>query len=157
MLAVTARPWGSPGMSFTSMVPQASGSGTVRTIWRRSRSQKRKAPRSSTGPGQPASVEAGQVGMLDISDPARFTQQAVVDLGVGTGPHLVALTDDDRRLVVVDYFLEEDRLGTIHFEGDRLVHVLKVTHDTLEADPRFQLDFKTAFEFPARPHGVAMK
>lgn len=104
-----------------------------------------------------ASFEAGQVGMLDISDPSRFRQQAVVDLGVGTGPHLVALTDDDRRLVVVDYFLEEDQLGKIHYEGDRLVHVLKVTHDTLEVDPRFQLDFKTAFDFPARPHGVAMK
>jgi len=104
-----------------------------------------------------ASFEAGQVGMLDISDPSHFTQKAVVDLGVGAGPHLLALTDDDARLVVTDYFLEEDRFGRIHYEGDRAVHVIQVTRDSLTLDPRFQLDFKTAFDFPARPHGVAMK
>jgi hypothetical protein len=32
-----------------------------------------------------------------------------------------------------------------------------VSRDALAADPRFQLDFKTAFGSPARPHGVAMK
>jgi selenium-binding protein 1 len=104
-----------------------------------------------------ASFEAGQVGLLDISDPARFTQRAVVDLGLGSGPHMIALTEDDARLVVTDYFLEEDQFGRIHYEGDRKVHVLQVTHDTLAVDPRFQLDFKTAFDHPARPHGVAMK
>jgi hypothetical protein len=35
--------------------------------------------------------------------------------------------------------------------GDRRVHVLKVTHDTLTLDTRFDLDFNTAFEYPARP------
>jgi hypothetical protein len=104
-----------------------------------------------------ASFQAGQVGMLDISDPSRFTQKAVVDLGVNSGPHLIALTDDDERLVVTDYFLEEDQFGKIHFEGDRKLHVIQVGRDTLTLDPRFQLDFTTAFDFPARPHGVAMK
>jgi selenium-binding protein 1 len=104
-----------------------------------------------------ASFEAGQVGMLDISDPDHFTQKAVVDLGLGAGPHMIALTDDDARLVVTDYFLEEDQFGKVHFEGDHKVHVITVTHDTLALDGRFQLDFSTAFETPARPHGVAMK
>ena len=104
-----------------------------------------------------ASFEAGQVGMLDIRDRNHFTQKAVVDLGVGAGPHMIALTDDEARLVVSDYFLEEDRFGKIHFEGDRKVHVIHVTDDSLELDARFQLDFATAFDFPARPHGVAMK
>jgi selenium-binding protein 1 len=104
-----------------------------------------------------ASFEAGQVGLLDITDPNHFTQKDVVDLGLGSGPHMIALTDDDQRLVVSDYFLEEDRFGKIHYEGDRKVHVIQVTRDTLTLDPRFQLDFKTAFDFPARPHGVAMK
>lgn len=105
-----------------------------------------------------AAFEAGQVGMLDISDPGRFVQQGpVVDLGVGAGPHMISLTDDDRRLVVTDYFLEEDQFGRIHYEGDHRVHVVKVTHDALELDPRFQLDLDDAFGFPARPHGVAAK
>jgi selenium-binding protein 1 len=104
-----------------------------------------------------ASFEAGQVGMLDISDPAHFTQKAVIDLGVGAGPHMLALTDDDARLVVTDYFLEEDQFGKIHFEGDRRVRVVSVTPETLTLDTRFDLDFTTAFDFPARPHGVAAK
>jgi selenium-binding protein 1 len=104
-----------------------------------------------------ASFEAGQVGLLDISDPNRFAQLDVVDLGVGAGPHMLALTDDDARLVVTDYFLEEDRFGKVHYEGDHQVRVIKVTRDALELDRRFTLDFRTALPFPARPHGVAMK
>jgi len=38
------------------------------------------------------------------------------------------------------------------------VRVLKVTHNSLTEDTRFQLDFNTAFPTgPARPHGLAMK
>ena len=103
------------------------------------------------------SFQAGQVGMLDISDPENFVQKDVVDLGLDAGPHDLDLTEDDSRLVVTDYFLDEDDFGKIHFEGDHKVHVIKVTHDTLTLDPRFDLDFDTAFEFPARPHGIAMK
>jgi len=104
-----------------------------------------------------ASFEAGQIGMLDISNPNAFVQKAIVNLGVGAGPHDIDLTEDDSRLVVTDYFLNEDGFGKIHFEGDHKVHVIKVTHDTLELDTRFDLNFNTAFQYPARPHGVAMK
>ncbi len=104
-----------------------------------------------------ASFEAGQVGLLDIGDPTRFSQLSVVSLGVGAGPHMLALTEDDERLVVTDYFLNEDAFGKVHFEGDHKVHVLKVGRFSLEVDPRFDLDFSTAFPFPARPHGVAMR
>jgi hypothetical protein len=31
--------------------------------------------------------------------------------------------------VVTDYFLSEDYLGKIHFEGDHKVHVIKMTRD----------------------------
>ena len=103
------------------------------------------------------SFQAGQVGMLDITDPNAFVQKSVVDLGVDAGPHDIHLTEDDARLVVTDYFLNEDDFGKIHFEGDHKVHVIKVTHDTLTLDTRFDLDFDTAFEYPARPHGIAMK
>jgi len=80
-----------------------------------------------------------------------------VNLGLGAGPHDIDLTEDDSRLVVTDYFLDEDDFGRIHFDGDRRVHVIQVTHDGLALDPRFDLDFNTAFEHPARPHGIAMK
>ena len=35
--------------------------------------------------------------------------------------------------------------------------MIQVTHDSLTLDSRFELDFDTAFEYPARPHGIAMK
>jgi 56kDa selenium binding protein (SBP56) len=111
-----------------------------------------------------ASFQAGQIGMLDISDRTHedgFVQQAIVNLGEGAGPHDIVLTKDDSRLVVTDYFLDEDAFGKIHFEGDHKVHVIQVTHDTLTLDPRFDLDFNKAFKhtYPAgaRPHGIAMK
>ena len=104
-----------------------------------------------------ASFQAGQVGMLDISNPGAFSQVSIVNLGVGAGPHDIDLTEDDSRLVVTDYFLDEDDFGRIHFDGDRRVHVIQVRHDGLRLDPRFDLDFNTAFEHPARPHGIAMK
>ncbi len=105
-----------------------------------------------------ASFQAGQVGMLDVSDPAHPFQTGIVNLGEAAGPHAIALTDDDNRLVVVDYFLNEDNFGKIHLEGDHHVHVVRVSQDHLELDSRFDVDFNQAFPpGPARPHGIAMK
>jgi len=105
-----------------------------------------------------ASFQAGQVGMLNVSDPEAPFQNGIVNLGLDAGPHAIALTDDDKRLVVTDYFLNEDDFGKIHFEGDHKVRVIKVYRNHLELDTRFNLDFNTAFSTgPARPHGVAMK
>jgi selenium-binding protein 1 len=65
------------------------------------------------------------------------------------------LSSDDKRLVVVDYFLNA---GLIGYEGDHKVRVLKVGRNTLSEDTRFKLDFNTAFPTgPARPHGIAIK
>jgi len=105
-----------------------------------------------------ASFQAGQVGMLDISDPEHPVQSGIVSLGMDAGPHMIALTDDDKRLVVSDYFLNEDDFGKVHFEGDHQVRVIKVSRNRLALDRRFDVDFNTAFATgPARPHGVAMK
>jgi selenium-binding protein 1 len=103
--------------------------------------------------------QAGQVAMLDTTFRLNLKQVASVTLGpVDSGPHNMQLSADDSRLVVTDYFLNEDGAGIIHFEGDHKVHVVKVTHDTLTVDTRFNLDFNTAFPTgPARPHGIAMK
>ena len=102
--------------------------------------------------------QAGQVGMLDVSDPEHPVQSSIVNLGQDAGPHLVSLTDDDKRLVVSDYFLNEDDFGKVHFEGDHHVRVINVSRHRLTLDRRFDVDFNTAFATgPARPHGVAMK
>ena len=106
-----------------------------------------------------ATFMAGQVGMLDISDPKRFKQLSVVSFGPNTGPHSVHLTHDDKRLVVTDYFLNQDGFGKVHLEGDHKVHVLDVKEQSLSVDPAFQaVDFNTAFSTgPARPHGIGFK
>ncbi len=104
------------------------------------------------------SFQAGQVGMLDLSDPEHPVQTGIVNLGVGAGPHDIALTDDDKRPIGTDYFLSEDDFGKIHFEGDHEVRVIKVFKHRLERDTRFELDFDTAFaNGPARPHGIESK
>jgi len=106
-----------------------------------------------------ASFEAGQVGMLDITDRYSFTQKGnAVSFGANAGPHSIYLTPDDKRLVVTDYFLNEDSFGKVHFEGDHKVRVIMVNNGTLVSDPRFNVDFNTAFAAgPARPHGLAFK
>jgi selenium-binding protein 1 len=105
------------------------------------------------------SFQAGQVGMLDITNRRQFKQVAVVSLGLNTGPHSIHLTHDDRRLVVTDYFLDQDDFGKIHFEGDHKVRVLDVSENNLVESPNFRVvDFNTAFATgPARPHGIGMK
>jgi selenium-binding protein 1 len=101
---------------------------------------------------------AGRVAMLDTSDPAHPQLLSTVDLGVDSGPHFLALTPDERRLVVSDYFLNEDDFGKVHQEGDHKVHVIDVTDTNMSIDWRFDLDFNTAFPSgPARPHGIAIK
>ncbi len=101
---------------------------------------------------------AGQIVMFDTSNPFHPKQVSVASFGENSGPHNLVLSGDDSRLVVTDYFLNEDAAGIIHFEGDHKVHVLKVTHERLTEDKQFKLDFNTAFKTgPARPHGIAMK
>ena len=101
---------------------------------------------------------AGKVVMFDTTNPSRPRVLKVLDLGANSGPHYIALTRDEKRLVISDYFLNEDNAGKIHAEGDHLIHVARVTNRNLELDLRFQLDFNTAFATgPARPHGIAFK
>jgi selenium-binding protein 1 len=105
-----------------------------------------------------ASFQAGQIGMLDITDRYHFTQMSVVDLGFNAGPHNHLLSADNTRLVVSDYFLDEDDFGKVHFDGDHIVHLIDVSDTALSLDHDFALDFDTAFDTgPARPHGMAMK
>lgn len=101
---------------------------------------------------------AGKVVMFDTSNPQKPRVLEVLDLGPNSGPHYIALSEDEKRLVISDYFLNEDDAGKVHAEGDHIIHVAKVTNKDFVLDPRFQLDFNTAFATgPARPHGMAFK
>src|SRR5262249_32025067 len=106
-----------------------------------------------------ATFMAGQIVMLDMSNPKKFRQVSVVSLGENTGPHSLHLTHDDKRLVVTDYFLNEDDFGKVQLEGDHKLHVLSVNENGLSIDAAFKpVDFNTAFATgPARPHGIGMK
>lgn len=100
----------------------------------------------------------GLVALLDISDRAHARVLSSVDLGLGSAPHDLMLTHDQKRVVVTDYFLDQDDFGKVHFDGDHKVHVLRVEGDQLVLDQRFQLDFDTAFPgLRARPHGIDAK
>ena len=106
----------------------------------------------TTGPSQ------GMVALLDITDRTHVRVLSFVDLGPGSAPHDLLLTEDNKRVVVSDYFVNEDDFGKIHFDGDHKVHVLKIEGDKLSLDPSFQLDFNTAFPgIRARPHGLDAK
>ncbi len=102
--------------------------------------------------------QAGKIAMFDISNPDRPRLLKALDLGQGSGPHYIALSKDEKRLVISDYFLNEDNFGKVHAEGDHKIHVAKVLQNDLVLDPRFDLDFNAAFSTgPARPHGIAIK
>ena len=102
--------------------------------------------------------QAGKVAMFDISNPERPQLIKALDLGRGSGPHYIALSQNEKRLVISDYFLNEDNFGKVHAEGDHKIHVANVMENDLVLDSRFNVDFNTAFATgPARPHGIAMK
>ena len=101
---------------------------------------------------------AGKIAMFETSRPKEPRLVDVLDLGAASGPHYIALTADEKRLVITDYFLNEDSFGKVHAEGDHRVHVAKVSRTGLKLDPRFNLDMNTALSNrPSRPHGVAFK
>ena len=102
--------------------------------------------------------QAGKIAMFDTSNPEHPKLIKALELGPNSGPHYIALTDDERRLVISDYFLNEDNFGKVHAEGDHKVHVAKITTNDLVLDASFDLDFNTAFPGgPARPHGIAIR
>jgi len=103
---------------------------------------------------------AGQIVMFDTTNRTHLRELAAANLGGGgaAGPHALQLSNNEDRLVVSDYFLNEDDFGKVHAEGDHKVHVLNLTHNGLREDTRFRLDFNTAFPgIHARPHGMATK
>jgi hypothetical protein len=102
---------------------------------------------------------AGKVVMFDITRPNRPELLSVVELGRDSGPHYLRLSDDERRLVITDYFLVEDLLpgGIVNVEGDHKVHVIDVNQNRMKLDRSFNVDFDRDIRTgPARPHGVVV-
>ena len=102
---------------------------------------------------------AGKVVMLNIARPERPEVMSVADLGAGSGPHYLRLSDDEKRIVVTDYFLVEDLVpgGIVNADGDHKIHVINVHGNRLELDRQFKVDFNRDISTgPARPHGVVM-
>ena len=115
--------------------------------------------------------------LFDIRKPENPKLLSVADLGEGSGPHYLELTADEKRLVVSDYFLDENyghdsatdsatANGIVTIEGDHKVHVLNVGDDKLVIDNKFNLDFSKDItnipgypgQYPVngRPHGFAI-
>ena len=69
---------------------------------------------------------AGKIVMFDTST-RKSKSLKVLDLGAQSGPHYIALTENEKRLVITDYFLNEDDFGKVHAEGDHKIHVARVT------------------------------
>jgi selenium-binding protein 1 len=102
---------------------------------------------------------AGKVVMFNIARPDRPQLMSVADLGADSGPHFLRLTNDEKRLVVTDYFLVEDLApgGIVNVEGDHKIHVINVHGNRLELDRAFDVDFDRDISTgPARPHGVVV-
>ncbi len=114
----------------------------------------------------------GKVAQFDITTPTSPKLLSVVDLGAGSGPHYIGLNKDETRLVVTDYFVDENLganaspIGIVQVEGDHKVHVFNVTDTSIALDPNFNLDLTTAvtnipgyagaYPVIGRPHGFAI-
>jgi len=100
------------------------------------------------------SKRGGEIVMFDITNPAKPRVLDKIELGPGAGPHDSLLTRD-HRLVLTDYFLDEDGFGKVHVDGDHRVRVFLVGKDSLRPDPRFNLDFNDVVPgLHLRPHGT---
>jgi selenium-binding protein 1 len=99
------------------------------------------------------SRRGSEIVMLDITNPVKPRLLDALELGAA-GPHDSLLTRD-HRLVMSDYFLNEDGFGKVHVDGDHRVRVFLVGQDSLRPDPRFKLDFDHAIPgLRLRPHGT---
>jgi selenium-binding protein 1 len=100
------------------------------------------------------SKRGGEIVMFDITDPAAPRVLDKLELGPGSGPHDSLLTRD-RRVVLTDYFLNEDGFGKVHVDGDHRVRVFLVGDDSLRPDLRFDVDFNDVVAgLQLRPHGT---
>jgi hypothetical protein len=103
--------------------------------------------------------KAGKVVWLDIEDRDHPTVLSVFDLGPNSGPHYLAFSPDESKVVVANYFLVQDLFptGVVQVDGNRKIVALNTAGDVLTKDTAFDLDFNRDIGTgPARPHGIAI-
>lgn len=94
--------------------------------------------------------------VYDVSDPQAPRKVHNERFPAYAGPHLCHIMGN--RLIVTDYFLEEDDFGKIHMDGDHVVRVFTISNTgILYPEPRFQVDMDSIIPgVQLRPHGVGM-
>ena len=101
--------------------------------------------------------EGDAIAMFDIRDREHPQLLSMLQLPAHTGPHMAMLSNGGTRLIVDDYFLNEDGFGKVHADGDHRAFAARVTPDRLILDPRVSVDFNTAIPgVQLRPHGLAI-
>jgi len=94
---------------------------------------------------------SGWLVLLDTSDTLNPKVLDAINFGAHSGLHSLDLSSDGNYILVSGYFVNEDNLGYLHFDGDRTVHVVKIADRQLvRAD--FNVDMNIADEYPTRPH-----
>ncbi|KAL4423721.1 hypothetical protein ABPG75_001022 [Micractinium tetrahymenae] len=89
--------------------------------------------------------KAGQVYLLDTSNPKKVRILDIYSTGAGSSPHyIVPIEKGGNQFAVADYFLDQGAIGA--------VFVLEVVNDKFKQDTAFFIDFS---QIPARPHGIA--
>lgn len=101
---------------------------------------------------------ADKVVALDTSKPELRGLPNLPDMGTESGPHDLAPTGDEKRLVVSDRFTRQDDFGKVHSLRDHKAHVARVSAGEPVPWPRLQPAYgHGGRERPARPHGVAFR
>jgi selenium-binding protein 1 len=100
------------------------------------------------------SRNGSEITMFDITNTYRPRLLDKIELGPGSGPH-DSLLSRDNRLIITDYFLNEDTFGKVHVDGDHEVRVFLVGRNGLRPDPKFNVDFNDVVPgLHFRPHGT---
>ncbi|KAL4446347.1 hypothetical protein ABPG77_003154 [Micractinium sp. CCAP 211/92] len=99
--------------------------------------------------------KAGQVYLLDTSNPKNVKILDIYSTGANSSPHyIVPIEKGGNQFAVADYFLDQGAIGAVHAGGNKRVFVLEVdfSKDKFVQNTAFYLDFA---QIPARPHGIA--
>jgi len=94
---------------------------------------------------------SGWLILLDTSDAQNPKVLDALNFGVKSGLHSMDLSSDENFIMVSGYFINEDNLGVLHYDGDRTVHVVQIA-DTQLIRTDFNVDFNVAVDYPMRPH-----
>ncbi|RKP35426.1 hypothetical protein BJ085DRAFT_1484, partial [Dimargaris cristalligena] len=104
------------------------------------------------------SPTTGHIYMFDTTDPNNLKLMGKLAIGAYATPHYLALGPDQTTLIVTDYFLDEKDFGLVHFPGDKMLHFIDVSGDSMDWRREMSIDFKRLLRplGVVNPHGVVM-